>query len=1122
MTPQNQNQTPSSGSSDSEPLSNRSARDGSLQEQTSQLTQCSNDNNNNNNNNNITNGTIERMRKHSSHNEIINEILTTSVQLKGTKLPHRFWDDVTEVYNDIMQENFKKSKITSIVKTLRNKALTQDITPEQLPSTSGIQAQSEQTSSTSTPTCPASEFTSPISDPELFRKVKKLMKENIKQAMENVERKGTRKVQHKNVNNTVLNYINKVISTEIVQDLKTLKQINDVIYAAQLTYETVTEVEKEKSHWKEDIQRQIDEFRHEFNILTRKPPDKAAIKKVCEKHDIHSSNISEVKILIDSLDEKAKVFEDKIVASQNRIKRFKANRAFELNRKQFYRDLQGSKNVVSEDIDKSKVLTFWEDIWSNPNIDDGQDYQELIETLDQNTLEIDLDKEKIKKIAEVSIKNLPNWKAAGPDKVFNFFIKKLCSLHPVLIEAIADAVLNPELICESFYTGNSHLLAKVEVATEPEELRPIMCLPSTLKLVNRVNTDLLYEYCTLNEVMSRNQLGTRRRCQGAKEQILINSALNSHNDNKLCTSWIDVKKAFDSIHHQYLIDCLEALHIPECIKQSVRRLLTFQAAKLQINGQTLGTVQIKNGVIQGDSLSPLLFTLSLEPLSRMLNKKCPQVEGNDELFRNHLIFVDDIKLFAISQNQLELACSVTAECLKKMSLKVNQNKSSSNVISEDVFGDCLGEKEHYKYLGVYEDQSNFATEQNKRKVKKQILKRTEELCTSTLYAKNLMKGINEYAISSINYYVGLLNYDVKELEDLDKDIRRILEEKGMLRKSSNIERLYLPRSKLGRGLKNIVYSSENMLANLHIKLKNENETLPIINSQIENDTLLGSIMQDLDIKYEIRPHLFSNKTLKEAQEKKLEEKINAKPLHCVLYKNEQNHLDFFTSSAWIMDGQHSPKDEAAWFKLQDRNEFFYKDRCPHCRSRALCVDHLATRCEMLVSLNYKERHDSIVKSIHLSMANKYGFTKNQKISKHKIEPILNNHNALIKSDLPLRTRTKLDYNRPDIFVLDYRKKEIIIVEIGVTNSETLVKVEIEKARKYQRLAEELKIIHGAKTAIIVPIVLSWDGIVTNHFHRHAQKIGLEKRILSYIQKLAIKSTAQFVAIDGRQQHSHGK
>ena len=84
-------------------------------------------------------------------------------------------------------------------------------------------------------------------------------------------------------------------------------------------------------------------------------------------------------------------------------------------------------------------------------------------------------------------------------------------------------------------------------------------------------------------------------------------------------------------------------------------------------------------------------------------------------------------------------------------------------------------------------------------------------------------------------------------------------------------------------------------------------------------------------------------------------------------------------------------------------------------------------------------------------------------------------------------------NRPDLFVYDKKKREITLIEVGVTNQDVLQTVESEKKRKYDLLANELALIHKAKVNI-VPIVMTWDGIVTNYHRKYLKEIEITNSI----------------------------
>ena len=65
-----------------------------------------------------------------------------------------------------------------------------------------------------------------------------------------------------------------------------------------------------------------------------------------------------------------------------------------------------------------------------------------------------------------------------------------------------------------------------------------------------------------------------------------------------------------------------------------------------------GQIRIKRGIFQGDSLSPLLFTMSLNPLSQELPKTGYGYQLDEQTKINHLFYVDDLKLYGTSDSQL--------------------------------------------------------------------------------------------------------------------------------------------------------------------------------------------------------------------------------------------------------------------------------------------------------------------------------------------------------------------------------------------------------------------------------------------------------------------------------------
>ena len=76
--------------------------------------------------------------------------------------------------------------------------------------------------------------------------------------------------------------------------------------------------------------------------------------------------------------------------------------------------------------------------------------------------------------------------------------------------------------------------------------------------------------------------------------------------------------------------------------------------ELNASGQKLGKVDIRRGIFQGDSLSPLLFVLCMVPLTWLLRRAKFGCEWGNKRFKlNHLLFMDDLNFFAKSKKQID-------------------------------------------------------------------------------------------------------------------------------------------------------------------------------------------------------------------------------------------------------------------------------------------------------------------------------------------------------------------------------------------------------------------------------------------------------------------------------------
>ena len=103
---------------------------------------------------------------------------------------------------------------------------------------------------------------------------------------------------------------------------------------------------------------------------------------------------------------------------------------------------------------------------------------------------------------------------------------------------------------------------------------------------------------------------------------IIQDSIDYANSENLCGAVLslDQEKAFDRVDWQFLQKVLEHMHFGPSFRAWVRILYTTLYSRILINGTLGGPFSISRGVRQGCPLSPLLYILAAEPISRAIQE----------------------------------------------------------------------------------------------------------------------------------------------------------------------------------------------------------------------------------------------------------------------------------------------------------------------------------------------------------------------------------------------------------------------------------------------------------------------------------------------------------------------
>ena len=141
---------------------------------------------------------------------------------------------------------------------------------------------------------------------------------------------------------------------------------------------------------------------------------------------------------------------------------------------------------------------------------------------------------------------------------------------------------------------------------------------------------------------------------------VIHEGCKRRNTN-LSTVWIDYQRAFDSVPHSWVEKSIELVGVNSKTVRFYKLLMekwkqwnTTLQLKTKQEVMQLQPIQIRIGIFQGDSLSPLIFCTALIPLTHELKRaQCGYKVHRTERKISHLLYMDVLKLLGKSEDFLE-------------------------------------------------------------------------------------------------------------------------------------------------------------------------------------------------------------------------------------------------------------------------------------------------------------------------------------------------------------------------------------------------------------------------------------------------------------------------------------
>lgn len=325
-----------------------------------------------------------------------------------------------------------------------------------------------------------------------------------------------------------------------------------------------------------------------------------------------------------------------------------------------------------------------------------------------NLLQIRTDTPSANEIID-AIKSMKNGKAAGSDNIAAEVLKCNPEQFAAILHSLFCKIWISQTFPSDWLQGTIVKLYKKGDATDCNNWRGITILSSVMKIFMKVILERMVIH--IDEKLRREQAGFRanRSCvdQINTLRIIIEQSLEMR--SPLYTLFVDYEKAFDSISRECIWAELRNIGVPDKIISLIRGSYAgFQSCVLHCGKMSL-PFQSLSGVRQGCLLSPLLFLIVIDAVSRRATESKPRgiiwnpVNPNERL--ESLDYADDKCELAHRRSDMQEKLNDLAAESSKVGLKINISKTKDmriNVNTNEpltLHGTEIEKVQEYQYLG---------------------------------------------------------------------------------------------------------------------------------------------------------------------------------------------------------------------------------------------------------------------------------------------------------------------------------------------------------------------------------------------------------------------------------------
>ena len=276
---------------------------------------------------------------------------------------------------------------------------------------------------------------------------------------------------------------------------------------------------------------------------------------------------------------------------------------------------------------------------------------------------------------ETAIKGLKKNKAAGHDNIINEFFLNASEGVMMFILILFNKILDFEYFPSFWASGNVIPIFKKGNKEDVNNYRGITIISCLGKLFTKIMNDRLNKWADAEDILSEVQYGFRKNRSTVDCLYIIQGLVDIMFSKglKLYVCFIDYEKAYDRIDRACMFHKLLKLGVSSKCINIFKDL--YSKMKLTVNCDNENRYFSSNvGLLQGESTSPLLFSLFVNDLENSLSNDSIGIHVIDTLIKV-LMFADDMAIFSTSAKGLQTGLDNLRDYCSKWGLTVNINKT---------------------------------------------------------------------------------------------------------------------------------------------------------------------------------------------------------------------------------------------------------------------------------------------------------------------------------------------------------------------------------------------------------------------------------------------------------------